>query len=935
MANADETRRFGSLAVDLRSGEVQKNGKRLRLQEQPFQVLAALVERPGEVVTREELRQRVWPANTFVDFNNGLNIAIVKLRQALHDDAAKPRYIETLPKRGYRFIAPAEGGGAEVGAVVPAAANPPAALLVQPASSGRGRSVLALAAMAAAAVAVFGLGSAQFFPQTGAASAASAPRPSAAIIGFRNLSANPADNWLSIALAEMLSTDLAAGERLRTIPGESVARARIDLALPDADSYSAATLARIRKNLGADYIVVGSYLNPTGQSAGFLQMDLRLQDARTGQTIGAISQSGSRDNLPDLVSRAGLALRRKLNLAPAGQAETSGVRAALSASPDTARLYAEGLALLRRFDAAGARTFFEQAVKADPGYALARAALARAWAESGYAERARQEAAKAWEASRDLPLASRLVIEATYRQTTGEWDKAAQIYQQLRDRFPDEVDYGLRLALAQTKAGHAQAALASLDKLRRLPPPLRDDPAIDFTESLVAEQAGDLRQSGAAAAKAAAGAGSRGARMLVADANSRQCRVLRWLGQPDDARAACEQARETFASAGDQGGVATITGYLAAIRADEDDLAGAQELYARALAIDRQIDSQSSEGGAIWQLNGLADLLWSHGDLAGARKSYQESLDIARTTGSRPDEADALDNIAVMHLFAGDLTEARQLFEQALEIFRAIPDKSGVGNVLGNLGETLYYQGDLPRAAQTLDQAVAIDREAGSQAETADALATSGRVLLTEGNPDAARQRYDEAFRIQSAAPSPGDLARHRMRLAELAIETGRPAEAEAPLREGLEIFQKENRRDFEIEARVLLARALMEEGKTAEAGREIERARNLVKSSQRAAVRLELETAAARVRAASDKPSDANRAIRSLEPIIADARKRGFLGYQLAARLALGEAELHAGRVDGARTELEMVEKDARERGFAIIAKQAAVLRTRPGAAR
>jgi DNA-binding winged helix-turn-helix (wHTH) protein len=98
--------RFGIYEVDLRSGELRKNGAKLKLQEQPFQVLAMLLERPGEVLTREELRQRLWPADTFVDFDHSLNTAINKLRDSLGDSAANPRFIETLAKRGYRFIAP-------------------------------------------------------------------------------------------------------------------------------------------------------------------------------------------------------------------------------------------------------------------------------------------------------------------------------------------------------------------------------------------------------------------------------------------------------------------------------------------------------------------------------------------------------------------------------------------------------------------------------------------------------------------------------------------------------------------------------------------------------------------------------------------------------------------------------------------------------------
>src|SRR5437762_7834004 len=100
--------RFGLFEVDTRSGELRRQGSKVNLQDQPFQALMLLLERPGEVVTREELQKRLWPENTFVDFDRGLNKTINKLRIALRDDAEKPRYIETLPQRGYRYIATVE-----------------------------------------------------------------------------------------------------------------------------------------------------------------------------------------------------------------------------------------------------------------------------------------------------------------------------------------------------------------------------------------------------------------------------------------------------------------------------------------------------------------------------------------------------------------------------------------------------------------------------------------------------------------------------------------------------------------------------------------------------------------------------------------------------------------------------------------------------------
>src|SRR5437016_11819076 len=115
--------RFGVFEVDVRSGELRKQGVRIKLQEQPFHVLTVLLQRPGEVVTREELRSENWSADTFVDFDNSLNTAINKLREALGDSADNPRFIETLPRRGYRFITPVTNEGREASATGAAAVS--------------------------------------------------------------------------------------------------------------------------------------------------------------------------------------------------------------------------------------------------------------------------------------------------------------------------------------------------------------------------------------------------------------------------------------------------------------------------------------------------------------------------------------------------------------------------------------------------------------------------------------------------------------------------------------------------------------------------------------------------------------------------------------------------------------------------------------------
>jgi len=131
--------RFGVFEADLRSGELRKGGVKIRLREQAFQLLSELLERPGEVVTREELRGRLWPDGTFVDFDHSLNAAVNRIREVLGDSAASPRFVETLPRRGYRFIAPVEKLGESVlGPLDGAESRPPQ---TQPASEHESAAV--------------------------------------------------------------------------------------------------------------------------------------------------------------------------------------------------------------------------------------------------------------------------------------------------------------------------------------------------------------------------------------------------------------------------------------------------------------------------------------------------------------------------------------------------------------------------------------------------------------------------------------------------------------------------------------------------------------------------------------------------------------------------------------------------------------------------
>src|ERR1700693_270221 len=123
--NGSRTVRFGAFEADLHSGEVRQSGSRIKLQEQPFKVLQILLERPGALVTREELQTRIWPEENYGDFDHAVNVAVGKLRTALGDSADNPSFIETVPRRGYRFVAPLERTAVEAPPAAPVIAEPP------------------------------------------------------------------------------------------------------------------------------------------------------------------------------------------------------------------------------------------------------------------------------------------------------------------------------------------------------------------------------------------------------------------------------------------------------------------------------------------------------------------------------------------------------------------------------------------------------------------------------------------------------------------------------------------------------------------------------------------------------------------------------------------------------------------------------------------
>src|SRR6185436_6356661 len=230
--NASSRVRFGTFELDLDSGELRRSGVELKLQEQPFRLLAMLLERPGEVVTREEVRERLWSADTFVDFDHSLNTAIKKLRQALGDSAENPRFIETLARRGYRFIAPvstATPTAGEAPVETPASApTPVAGETAQPTSSPPTApprvpvAILALACVSLLVLIAVVWSTRRYAAAPPASRSAAAPEVQLAVLPLKVLTAGETEKYLGLGIADAVITQLANVRTLRIRPTAAV-----------------------------------------------------------------------------------------------------------------------------------------------------------------------------------------------------------------------------------------------------------------------------------------------------------------------------------------------------------------------------------------------------------------------------------------------------------------------------------------------------------------------------------------------------------------------------------------------------------------------------------------------------------------------------------------------------------------------------------------
>jgi TolB-like protein/DNA-binding winged helix-turn-helix (wHTH) protein/tetratricopeptide (TPR) repeat protein len=448
---------FGAFEIDQQSGELRKHGRRIRLADQPLQILLLLLERPDHVVTREDIRQRLWPGDTFVDFDTGMSSAMRKLRDALGDSADKPRFIETVPRRGYRFIAP----------VKPAAQRTeegPASTMAIASTPGRVRLPWMIGGLAAAA-AIAALVWYERGP-AGRLTAGAVPIRSIAVLPFENLTGDQAQDYFVDGLTDVLTTDLAQVDGLQVISRTSAMQYK----------HTKKRLPVIGQELTVDGIVEGSI----ARSGDHLRISVQLVQAATDRNVWARNYEDDVRNIVAVQGEIARAIAGAIG-AGGGPSDIRRLVAPKDIDPQAYDAYLKGLSVEGRDSVAGLRTavaYFEEAVAKQPDFATGHAALAQARLQFLFAgpfppreivPNAEAAARKALQLDDTVALAHR-VLGQILHDYYWQWDEGDKELHRASDLDRNSVEAHTNAAFSLARNKRFDEALAEVERARALDP---------------------------------------------------------------------------------------------------------------------------------------------------------------------------------------------------------------------------------------------------------------------------------------------------------------------------------------------------------------------------------------------------------------------------------------------------------------------------------
>ncbi len=755
-------------------------------------------------------------------------------------------------------------------------------------------------------------------PNSAQATVETKTRPSVAVLGFQNMTETASSGLLGDMLTDGLWSQLDTDE-IRFIPPSQVDEMKRNLGITSAySSLDSKELARIQEYLGCDKVITGSYrASPDAAGAKKIEWNIHLLGKGAVAAGGSVQTTGTENELNAMVARAGKLIRAKLGV-ELSVAEESRLDNSLSTNTEALRYFSEAREKRRSFDVSGAIKALQKAVAADPDFAQAHSALAEAWSDLGYEAKAAEEAKKAVDLSSRLSAEARGLIAGRYNEMSHDWPKAIENYASLRTLFVDDPEYGLLLARSQTSAGKGQAALATLDQTQQKKLPKGLDAQLDLARSEAQESLGDYHQQLAAASQATEKAKLLRSNLLLARTRTQECSALLNLGDAQNARPLCEEARKLNADAGDQLGAARAINVVANAAYQQGDLAGAKKLYEQALSISQMIGDKVDESGA---LNNLANILDDQGDRDGAIRTYEKSIKIAQDRGDKAGLGLAQQNLGVVYFESGSAKAGGEMLQRAILIAREVGDKSTEATILNNLCLLSLEAGEPRKARENCQSSLRLRTEIDSKPDVAKSLVSRGSIEMAEANLAAARKSYEDGLQMQESLGLKSDAAFTRIALSRLAIAEKRFEEAQKLAADSAAELATEKDANGEAEARALLGEAKAALKDVAGAQAEIATARKLTATSTDKKTKLRVELAEARIALESGKGDEA---ATEFEKVAKAARESAWVALDMEAKLALGQTEIHSGKAAQGKLLLAELSGEAKARGFTFIAQEA-----------
>ena len=462
--------RFGDFELDTRAGELRKGTSKIRLGENSLRVLLLLVERPGEVVARDELRGKLWPADTFVDFEDGLNHAVRKLREALGDVAEHPRYIETLPRHGYRFIGPVDVGAGLVPALAAPAAIPgpaghaqgPALNAVKGAPLRKLRKVLVPAVVILFACAIAGT----LYFRSRQTTTRLTDKDTIVLSDFDN---KTGDSVFDDALKQGLSVQLEQSPFLALVSEQRVSETLKLMGRPAGDRLTPEVTREVCLRTGSTTMLTGSI---AGLGSQFV-IGLKAVNCNTGDVLAeAQEQAAGKEAVLKTLDAAAVSLRGKLGESLSSmQTYATPLEEATTRSLEALKAYSLGLKTDYAKGDTAALPFLKRAVELDPNFAMAYSWISTLYFDLNEVGRAAENARKAYELREKVSERERFHIEGRYYVfATGELEKAAQTFELWQQTYLRDAQPYRSLGVISALLGNWEKALEEWREAVRLDP---------------------------------------------------------------------------------------------------------------------------------------------------------------------------------------------------------------------------------------------------------------------------------------------------------------------------------------------------------------------------------------------------------------------------------------------------------------------------------